>query len=172
MSRSLADFLDRIVTVGLLRGDTTTQIADNVLPLTIRDGKLTPRIKKGSFASKASTQIKNTVSSSVWSAVNNNLFTAWQPVDNTQWVWNAVLDERLCPICSPLNGKIVPKTDELCEHGVRGQPAAGSPQLQVRHTASKDLTRLWRNGASMPTSTLKGRPVRSRVSLARKWGAD
>jgi len=109
MSQSLANFLDRIVTVGLLRGDTTAQIAEDVLALTLINGKLTPRIKKGSFASKASAQIKNTVASGVWSAVNNNLFTSWRTVDNTTWVWNAVLDERLCPICSPLNGKIVPK---------------------------------------------------------------
>ena len=109
MSQSLANFLDRIVTVGLLRGDTTAEIADDVLALTVINGKLTPRVKKGSFASKASTQIKNTIASSVWSAVNNNLFKSWKTVDNTQWVWNAVLDERLCPICSPLNGKIVPK---------------------------------------------------------------
>ena len=109
MSQSLANFLDRIVTVGLLRGDTTAEIADDVLALTLINGKLTPRVKKGSFASKASTQIKNTIASSVWSAVNNNLFKSWKTVDNSQWVWNAVLDERLCPICSPLNGKIVPK---------------------------------------------------------------
>ena len=109
MSQSLANFLDRIVTVGLLRGDTTAQIAEDVLALTLINGKLTPRIKKGSFASKASAQIKNTVASGVWSAVNNNLFTSWRTVDNTTWVWNAVLDERLCPVCSPLNGKIVPK---------------------------------------------------------------
>ena len=109
MSQSLANFLDRVVSVGLLRGDTTAEIADNVLQLKLVDGKLTPKIKKGSFASKASCQIKNTVASGVWSAVNNNLFTAWRDVENVRWVWNAVLDERLCPICSPLNGKIVPK---------------------------------------------------------------
>ena len=109
MSQSLANFLDRIVMVGLLRGDTTAEIAEDVLALTLINGKLTPRVQKGSFASKASAQIKNTVASGVWSAVNNNLFKAWRNVDNTTWVWNAVLDERLCPICSPLNGKIVPK---------------------------------------------------------------
>ena len=109
MSQSLSNFLDRVVTVGLLRGDTTAEIADSVLFLTLINGKLTPKIQKGSFASKASQQIKNTVASSVWSAVNNNLVTAWRPVNNVQWVWNAVLDERLCPVCAPLNGKIVPK---------------------------------------------------------------
>lgn len=109
MSQSLTNFLDRTVTVGLLRGDTTAKIADDVISLVMIDGKLTSRIKKGSFSSKASTQIKNTIASGVWSAVNNNLFTAWRNVDNTQWQWNAVNDERLCPICAPLDGKIVPK---------------------------------------------------------------
>lgn len=109
MSQSLSNFLDRVVTVGLLRGDTTAEIADAVLFLTLINGKLTPKIQKGSFASKASQQIKNTVASSVWSAVNNSLVTAWRPVNNVQWVWNAVLDERLCPVCGPLSGKIVPK---------------------------------------------------------------
>lgn len=109
MTQSLSKFLDQVVMLGLLRGDTTAKIADDVLSLTLINGKLTPRIKKGSFASKVSTQIKNTVASGVWSAVNNNLFTSWQTVTDTRWVWNAVLDERLCPICSPLNGKLVPK---------------------------------------------------------------
>ena len=124
MTNSLTKYLDRIVDVGLLRGDSTAKIVNDVMALGTRNGKIVPRIATGSFASKASAQIKNTVASSVWSAVNNNLITAWKPVDNVQWVWNAVLDTRLCPVCRPLNGKIVPKPTSFVSttYGVRQPP--------------------------------------------------
>lgn len=124
LTQSLFRFLDKSVNVGLLRGDTTDQIANSVMALTTRNGRVVPRVATGSFASKASAQIKNTLSSSVWSQVNNNLITAWRPIENVRWVWNAVLDERLCPICRPLNGKIVPKPTSFVSttYGVRQPP--------------------------------------------------
>ena len=124
MTQSLTKFLDNVVNKGLLNGESTAKIANDVLALTLRNGKVVPRIATGSFASKASSQIQNTLASSVWSQVNNNLITAWKPVDNARWVWNAVLDERLCPICRPLNGKIVPKPTSFVSttYGVRQPP--------------------------------------------------
>ena len=117
LTKSLYDDFNRVVTTGLLKGEPTQQIADKVLKLTIRKGKIFPVIKTGSFANKASTQIKNTLDNAVWGTINNNLNIGWRDVTPTYWVWNAVLDGKTCPVCVPLNGKRVPRPPTFVSTG-------------------------------------------------------
>jgi hypothetical protein len=117
LTKSLFEDFNRVVNTGLLRGETTQQIADKVLKLTMRKGKVVPVVKTGSFANKASTQIKNTLDNAVWGTINNNLNIGWRDVAPTYWVWNAVLDGKTCPVCVPLNGKRVPRPPAFVSTG-------------------------------------------------------
>ena len=107
--RNLQDDFTRTVEVGLIRGDTTQIIANKVLQLTTRNGKIVPIVQTGSFANRAATQINNTVTGAVWGGVNDDLRIAWRSTSPRAWIWNAVLDARTCPICTPLHGQIVPR---------------------------------------------------------------
>ena len=117
LAKKLQTMFQNTVDVGLLRGDSTQKIADNVLKLTMKKGKITPVVRTGSFAAKASTQIKNTLDGAVWGTINQNVKIAWQDLPTTRWVWNAVLDSNTCPICAPLNGKLVPKPPTFVSTG-------------------------------------------------------
>lgn len=109
LAQDLTNKLNRLVNIGLLRGDPTTKIANDVLRLTVRAGKVVPVVKTGSYANLASTQIQNTLDGAVWGTINQNVKIAWEGKTATRWIWNAVLDSRTCPICAPLHLKEVPK---------------------------------------------------------------
>jgi len=109
LAQDLINKLNRIVDVGLLRGDSTQQIANNVLRLTVRAGKVVPVLNTGSFAKMASTQIQNTLDGAVWGTINQQVKIAWDGKPPIRWIWNAVLDSKTCPICAPLHLKEVPK---------------------------------------------------------------
>ena len=109
LAKNLENYFNRAVDIGLLRGDSTQQIANNILRLTMREGKVVPVVKTGSYANRASTQIKNTMDGAVWGQINQNLKLAWRNLEPTHWAWNAVLDSKTCPICFPLHGKKVPR---------------------------------------------------------------
>ena len=109
LATDLINKLNRSVDVGLLRGDPTPKIADDIVKMTVRAGKVVPVVNTGSYAKIASTQVNNTLDGAVWGQINQNLKVAWQRTETTTWVWNAVLDSKTCPVCSPLHMKIVPK---------------------------------------------------------------
>ena len=117
LAKDLVNKFIRAVDIGLLRGDPTPKIANNVLRLTMRDGKVVPVVKTGSYANIASTQIKNTLDGAVWGQINQNLKIGWREVEPTLWSWNAVLDSKTCPVCQPLHGKIVPKPPTFVSTG-------------------------------------------------------
>lgn len=117
LAKDLLNKFIRVVDVGLLRGDPTPKIANDILRLTMRNGRVVPVVKTGSYANKASTQINNTLDGAVWGQINQNLKIGWRGVEPTSWVWNAVLDSRTCPICAPLHLKIVPKPPTFVSTG-------------------------------------------------------
>ena len=117
LAKDLLNKFMRTVDVGLLRGDVTSKIANDVLRLTMRNGLVTPVIKTGSFASSASSQIKNTLDGAVWGTINQNLKIVWKDTQPAYWVWNAVLDSKTCPICAPLHLKRVPKPPTFVSTG-------------------------------------------------------
>ena len=61
LMQDLLTKFNRVVDVGLLRGDSTETIANNVLPLTMRNGRVVGVVKTGSYANNASAQINNTL---------------------------------------------------------------------------------------------------------------
>ena len=117
LARDLENQLNRTVDVGLLRGDTTQKISNDILRLTVRNGQLVPVVRTGSFANRALTQVQNTMDGAVWGVINQNLKIAWQNTRPVRWAWNAVLDSRTCPICAPLDGKIVPEPPTFVSTG-------------------------------------------------------
>ena len=117
LAKDLINKFNKAVDVGLLRGDPTPKIANDVLRLTMRNGKVTPVVKTGSYANIASTQIKNTLDGAVWGQINQNLKIGWRGVAPTSWVWSAVLDGNACPICAPLHLKKVPEPPTFVSTG-------------------------------------------------------
>ena len=108
LQQDLLTKFNRVVDIGLLRGDSTETIANNVLPLTMRNGRVVGVVRTGTYANNASAQINNTLDGAVWGQVNQNLKLGWRDTRPRRWAWNAVLDSRTCPVCAPLDGKIVP----------------------------------------------------------------
>ena len=117
LARDLENQLNRVVDIGLLRGDSTQKISNDILRLTVRDGKLVPVVRTGSFANRALTQVQNTMDGAVWGTINQNLKIAWEASAPVRWQWNAVLDSRTCPVCAKLDKKIVPKPPTFVSTG-------------------------------------------------------
>ena len=117
LARDLTNKFNRTVDVGLLRGDSTDKIANDVLRLSMREGKVVPVVRTGSYANMASTQLQNTLDGAVWGHINQNLKIGWRDLAPTHWVWNAVLDSQTCPVCAPLHLKKVPKPPTFVSTG-------------------------------------------------------
>lgn len=117
LAQDLTNRLNRVVDVGLLRGDPTTKIANDVLRLTVRNGRVLPVVRTGSYANLASTQVNNTLDAALWGQINLNLKLAWRDTQPVRWVWNAVLDSRTCPVCAPLDGQVVPRPPTFVSTG-------------------------------------------------------
>ena len=117
LARDLINKFNRAVDIGLLRGDSTPKIANDILMLTMRNGEVVPVVKTGSYANLASTQLENTLDGAVWGQINQNLKIGWQGIEPTKWVWNAVLDSKTCPVCAPLHLKEVPKPPTVVPTG-------------------------------------------------------
>ena len=106
--------------LGLLRGDPTPKIANDILRLTMRNGsRRTPVVKTGSYANIASTQINNTLDGAVWGQINQNLKIGWRelqlrPIGSGILSWTG----RTCPICAPLHLKKVPKPPTFVSDGL------------------------------------------------------
>ena len=80
LATDLINKFNRAVDIGLLRGDPTPKIANDILRLTMRNGKVIPVVKTGSYANIASTQINNTLDGAVWGQINQNLKIGWRDV--------------------------------------------------------------------------------------------
>ena len=117
LAQDLTNKFNRTVEVGLLKGDPTDKIANDVLRVAMRNGKVVPIVKTGSYANIASTQIQNTLDGAVWGHINQNLKIGWRDQQPKHWVWNAILDSRTCPVCQPLHNKIVPKPPTFVSTG-------------------------------------------------------
>lgn len=100
--------LDAMVRSAIFQDKPTQQIADDVIKLLQNRGQVVASIKTGSFANRMWNRVRNTVVAATWDAVTSNLLETWQDLDVDTWIWNAVLDPRTCPICSPLDGQTRP----------------------------------------------------------------
>ena len=101
----MAKELDILVRGMILAEATTQEISDKVLKVTTANGKLVGKVNTGSFANKMWTRVKNTSAAVVWDGVAKTLDETWADTAATEWVWNAVLDPALCPVCQPLAGQ-------------------------------------------------------------------
>ena len=85
LAKDLLNKFIRTVDVGLLRGDPTPNSPTTFSRLTMRNGKVVPVVKTGSYANIASTQIKNTLDGAVWGQINQNLKIGWRG-SRTHWL--------------------------------------------------------------------------------------
>ena len=101
----MASDLHKMVTSMILAEKTTQEISDKVLKLITSKGKVVAKVNTGSFANRMWTRSKNTVAAAVWDGVSRQLRQTFGDATPDEWVWNAILDPRTCPICRPLAGQ-------------------------------------------------------------------
>ena len=101
----MAKELDMLVKSMILADATTQEISDKILKLTTVNGKPAGQIKTGSFANKMWNRTKNTSAAVVWDGVTKTLTKTLIDVPAEAWIWNAVMDPALCPVCRPLDGQ-------------------------------------------------------------------
>ena len=69
------------------------KIANDILRLTMRNGRVIPVVNTGSYANLASAQINNTLDGAVWGQINQNLKIGWRdvgpPVGSGMLFWTA-----------------------------------------------------------------------------------
>ena len=101
----MASDLNKLVRSMILAEKTTQEISDKVLKLITSKGKVVAKINTGSFANQMWARSKNTVAAVVWDGVSRQLRQTFSDVTPKEWVWNAILDPKTCPICRPLAGQ-------------------------------------------------------------------
>jgi SPP1 gp7 family putative phage head morphogenesis protein len=124
LSRRMANDADKLVRTKLLRDDPTTAIANKVMRLSRRNGKNVPTSRGGTFTNQMTTRVKNLIAGAVWDVGNKSTMRVFEKTKPQLWRWNAVLDNRTCPICGPLDGKIVNKPTSFVStrYGVQQPP--------------------------------------------------
>ena len=129
----MANDLSKTVRSMVLGEKTTQEISDKVLKLMTSRGKVVARINTGSFANQMWTRSKNTVAAVVWDGVSQQLMESWKDIPATRWRWNSRLDPKTCPICLPLEGKILPKPVrmQMTRWGIQAPGVPGYPPIHA-----------------------------------------
>ena len=105
LTLGMASDLDKLVRGMILADKTTQEISDKVLKLITSKGVVVAKVNTGSYANQMWSRGKNTVAAVVWDAVARTLRQTFEGTPATEWIWNAVLDPKTCPICRPLAGQ-------------------------------------------------------------------
>lgn len=107
-SRFMAEIIrlvDAKVQRGIMEGLPTEEIARQIVPeVAKRSRKPQLTIRKGTVLNAIRNRLDATIAQAVWQLATNSERMTWDDATVERWVWNAVLDERTCPICTPLDG--------------------------------------------------------------------
>ena len=105
LTLGMASDLHKMVVGMILAEKTTQEISDKVLKLLTSKGRVVAKINTGSFANRMWNRSKNTVAAVVWDGVSRQLRQTFGDVVPSEWIWQALLDPKTCPICRPLAGQ-------------------------------------------------------------------
>jgi SPP1 gp7 family putative phage head morphogenesis protein len=112
--KEILRLVDRTVQRGLLQGLPTEEIARQIVPEVVsHGGRPTLTIRKGTVLNAIRNRVEGTISQAIWTLATNSERQVWQETDVAQWIWSAILDERTCPICTPLDGVIEEDRDDF-----------------------------------------------------------
>lgn len=105
---------DRAVQRGLMEGLPTAEIAAKIIPEVVnRTGKPQLTIRKGTVLSAIRNRVEGTIAQAIWTLATQSERQVWDDDEPPQWIWSAVLDERTCPICTPLDNEVRDRRDDF-----------------------------------------------------------
>ena len=112
--KEILRLVDRTVQRGLLQGLPTEEIARQIVPEVVsRGGRPSLAIRKGTILNAIRNRVEGTISQAIWTVATHSERQVWSEDDVRQWIWSAILDERTCPICTPLDGVIEDSRDDF-----------------------------------------------------------
>jgi SPP1 gp7 family putative phage head morphogenesis protein len=112
--KEILRLVDRTVQRGLLQGLPTEEIARQIVPEVIsRGGRPSLTIRKGTILNAIRNRVEGTIAQAIWTVATHSERQVWQESDVSQWIWSAILDERTCPICTPLDGQVEESRDDF-----------------------------------------------------------
>ena len=109
--RQMLRIVERTVQGAALENRSTAAILARILTVRTVAGTPVPTVTKGTVANAIIERHRNLVAGTLWSLVTPaqlRAVAASPSAQPTEWVWNAVLDPRTCPICRPLHGTRAP----------------------------------------------------------------
>ena len=112
--KEILRLVDRTVERGLLQGLPTEEIVRQIVPEVVnRTGKPQLTIRKGTVLSAIRNRVEGTISQAIWTLVTAQEAQVWAEEDVTQWIWSAILDAHVCPICADLDGRIEERREDF-----------------------------------------------------------
>ena len=148
--------IDRVTTEGILKGETTKEIADNLISESFRGlnlGKTGRQLRTQAMtvARTATANALNRAHEAFWDA--NDKWEWTDEAGNTKsgniikgWIFDAVTDSRACPTCTMLDQRFAKKRDDLPSVPVHPRcrcvrrPVTAS-ELQLMRDDAKDGTK-------------------------------
>ena len=112
--KEILRLVDRTVERGLLQGLPTEEIARQIVPEVVsRTGRPQLTIRKGTVLNAIRNRVEGTIAQAIWTVATQSERQVWDDDEVPEWIWSAVLDERTCPICTPLDGQVEESRDDF-----------------------------------------------------------
>jgi len=112
--KEILRLVDRTVERGLLQGLPTEEIIRQIVPEVVsRTGRPQLTIRKGTVLNAIRNRVEGTIAQAIWTVATQSERQVWDDDEVSEWIWSAVLDERTCPICTPLDGQVEESRDDF-----------------------------------------------------------
>ena len=112
--KEILRLVDRTVERGLLQGLPTEEIVRQIVPEVVsRTGRPQLTIRKGTVLNAIRNRVEGTIAQAIWTVATQSERQVWDDDEVPEWIWSAVLDERTCPICTPLDGQVEESRDDF-----------------------------------------------------------
>lgn len=102
--KAILKLVDRTVENGILQGLTTEEIVRQIVPEVVNRGRPQLTIRRGTVLNAIRNRVEATIAQAIWSVATQSERQVWDDEEVELWEWSAILDERTCPICTPLDG--------------------------------------------------------------------
>jgi len=107
--RTNQDVINKVVTRGILEGQSTEDIAKGIISVTTRNGEEYVNTQGATATRRVLAEERAIARTAVQDAnrqVNEEVFRAnEEQLSGLQWEWVAALDSKTCPTCAPLDGQ-------------------------------------------------------------------